>query len=97
MTSVGIMYASATCVVTIKGEPEEAIMLVKIEDATDSCTVDFIDRVSASDPKVIQYINKFAQVVEIYKDSTNTHKRRMAKQNYGMASIFFLDDIPIGE
>jgi hypothetical protein len=77
------------CVVTIQGEPEEAIKLVKIEDATDSCTVAFIDRVSASDPKVIKNINKFAQVVEINKDSTNTHKRRMAKQNYGMATIFF--------
>ena len=94
---VGDVLRLVRCVVTIKGEPEEAIKLVKIEDATDSCTVAFIDRVSASNPKVIQNINKFAQVVEIIKDSTNTHKRRMAKQNYGMATIFFLDDIPIGE
>ena len=85
------------CVVTVNGVTEEAIKLVKITDATDSCTVAYVPRVSVNLPKVIQNLNKFAQVVEIYKESTSSAKRRLANQNKGMASIVFLDDIPVDE
>jgi hypothetical protein len=85
------------CVVTVNGVTEEAIKLVKITDATDSCTVAYVPRVSVNLPKVIKNLNKFAQVVEIYKESTSSAKRRLANQNKGMASIVFLDDIPVDE
>ena len=86
------------CVVTVAGHTEEAVKLVKISDGTDSCTVAYLPRVSVNPLKVTKNLNKFAQVVEIYKDSDNSHKRRLAKQNHGMASsIVFLDDIPVGE
>ena len=48
-------------------------------------------------PKVTRNINRFAQVVELYKDSTNSYKRRMSHQNKGMAKIVFLDEIPVDE
>jgi hypothetical protein len=35
----------------------------------------------------MERINKFVQVVELYKDSANTHKQRMDHQNRGMASV----------
>jgi hypothetical protein len=85
------------CVVTINGRAEEAVKLVKVEEGSDCCTVAFVPRVSSKLPKVQQNINRFVQVVEIYNDSDNTHKRRMANQNHGMASVAFIDDIPVGE
>jgi hypothetical protein len=83
------------CVVTVNGVTEEAIKLVKITDAKDSCTVAYVPRVSVNLPKVIQNLNKFAQVVKIYKELTSSAKRRLANQNKGMASIVFLDNIPV--
>lgn len=85
------------CVVTIKGETEEAIKLVKIADGTATCTVAFVPRVFAKEQKVLRNINKFVQVLELYSDSDNSHKRRMSYQNLGMASVAFLDDIPVNE
>ena len=85
------------CVVTVNGVTEEAIKLVKITDATDSCTVAYVPRVSVNLPKVVQNLNKFAQVVEICKELNSSTKRRLANQNKGMASIVFLDDIPVDE
>jgi hypothetical protein len=52
---------------------------------------------SSNLPKVVKNLNKFAQVVEIYKESNSSAKRRLANQNKGMASIVFLDDIPVDE
>ena len=85
------------CIVTINGVPEDAVKLVKIKDATDSCTVAFVPRAATKMPKVTRNINRFAQVVEIYKDLTNSYKRRMSHQNKGMAKIVFLDEIPVDE
>ena len=51
-------------------------------------------RVSVNLPKVVTKFNKFAQVVEICKESKSSAKRRLANQSKGMASIVFLDDIP---
>lgn len=86
------------CVVEVKKDQvEEAVKLVKIADGAESCTVAFVPRVFANDPKVIRNIGKYVQVIELYQDSDNTHKRRLSGQNYGMASVVFLDDIPINE
>ena len=85
------------CVVTVNGKTEDAVKLVKIKDATDSCTVAFVPRVAINNPKVIKNLNKFAQVVEVYKESNNSHKRRLANRNKGVANLVFLDDIPVDE
>ena len=34
---------------------------------------------------------------DTFNDSDNTHKRWLANQNHGMASVAFLDDIPVHE
>ena len=85
------------CVVTVNGLTEDAVKLVKIQDATDSCTVAYVPRVAINHPKVVKNLNKFAQVVEIYRESNNSHKRRIANLSKGVASIVFLDDIPVDE
>ena len=86
------------CVVTVNGVTEDAVKLVKIQNATDSCTVAYVPRVAVNNSKVsTKNLNKFAQVVEIYKESTNSHKRRVANRNKGVANIVFLDDIPVDE
>jgi hypothetical protein len=86
-----------SCVVTTHGNEEEAVKLVKLADGADSCTVGFVPRVFAKSPKVKANLKKFVQVVELYSDSPNSHKRRLSHQNHGMASVVFLDSIPIAE
>jgi hypothetical protein len=94
---VGDILRLVKCIVTIDETAEEAIKLVKIDGGAETCTVAFVPRAYAQLLTVKERINKFVQVVEIYKVSDNTHKRRMDKQNRGMASVSFLDDIPLGE
>jgi hypothetical protein len=48
-------------------------------------------------PKGFKNLNKFAQVVEIYKESDNSRKRRVANLNEGVANIVCLDDVPVDE
>ena len=43
---------------TVNGVTEEAIKLVKIKDATDSCTFVYVPRVSVNLPKVVKKLNK---------------------------------------
>lgn len=76
------------------GEPEEAIKCVKIHDGSELCTVAFIPRIAARQNKVTSNVGRFVQVVRVYKDSPNSHERRLWHQNYGMASVVFMDDIP---
>jgi hypothetical protein len=70
---------------------------VKIDGGSETCTVAFVPRDYAQLPTVKERIKKFVQVIESYKDSDNTQKRRMDQQNRGMANVSFLDDIPLGE
>lgn len=91
------MLRLVKCVVTIKSQPEEAVKLVKIADGTDCCTVGFVPRVFSRMPRVEQNINKFVQVVELYKDSENTYKRKLSNKNFGVACVVCLGDIPIPE
>jgi hypothetical protein len=65
---------------------------VKIKDAT---TVTYVPHVSVNLPKVVKNLNKSAHVVEIYKESNNSRKRRVANLNKGVANIVFLNDIPV--
>ena len=66
---VGDVLQLIKCVITIKGRAEEAVKLIKIQDSSDSCTVAFVPHVFTTLPKVTRNINKFVQVIKIYKDS----------------------------
>jgi hypothetical protein len=41
-------------------------------------------------------VNRFAQIVEMYKDLTNSSKRQMSHQDKGMAKNV-LNEIPVDE
>lgn len=84
-------------IVMIKGESQEAIKLVKIQDGVESCTVAFLPRVWITLPKVQRNIGYFAVVKELYKTSPNGYKREKSHKNCGMASCFFLNDIARSE
>jgi hypothetical protein len=84
-------------VVSIGEEVEEAVKLVRIMDGMDGCTVGFIPRVQSRLPKVLQNINKFCVVHELYNSSSSTYKRKKGEKNHGMASAILLGTIPISE
>jgi hypothetical protein len=95
--AVGDVLRLVKCVVIVNGRTEDAVKLVNIQDATNSCTVAYVPRAATKLPKVTKNINRCAQVVTMYKDSTSSYKRRMSHQNKGMASIVFLDEFPVDE
>jgi hypothetical protein len=61
-------------VVDINGRTESAIKLVKIVDGVDGCTVGFVPRVQSKLPKVVDCLDKFAVVRELYSASANRHR-----------------------
>ena len=64
-------------VVDYKGTAEEAIEAVLIKDGTETCTVAFLPcHVVCSELSRARYIGKFAQSIELYKDSTNKTMQR---------------------
>jgi hypothetical protein len=80
--------------VRINNEEEDAIALMKLIDGSEACTAGFIPRPMLKKKIVLRNVEKEVQVLEIYDQSENTTKRRMAKRNHGMASVFPLDNIP---
>ena len=84
-------------VVTINGNTEEAIKLQKVEEGTITCTVAFVPRCYQMNSNVKNQVNRFCQVVEMYNTSNNTYKQKLSKRNKGMASVAFLDEIPVFE
>jgi hypothetical protein len=73
--------------VRINDEEEDAIVLVKIVDATEACTVDFVPRAMLKNKNALKQVEKEVQVIEIYKQLENSTKLRMANRNHGMALV----------
>ena len=71
----GDILRLVSCIVTIDGTVEPALKAVKVDEGIDTCTVGFVPRVQATLPKVVNHINKFVQVLEIYSDSKSPYKR----------------------
>jgi hypothetical protein len=71
---------------------EEAIVAVIVEDGTEKCTVGFLLRSWLGIRG--RFVDRFAQVTELYADSTSTQKRRKNSRNSGTAECILLDAIP---
>lgn len=56
------------------------------------CTVPFVPRVIAQTRHVSQHVNKFVQVVELYKESPNSYKQSKSYRNKGLAACAFFND-----
>jgi len=78
----------------VLGKPLETIKVVLIKDGTELCTVGFLGREFAAFPSQwSKYIDKFAQVLELYDDNENSMMRKKSKRNAGMASFRLMEDI----
>lgn len=91
---MGDVLCLKSTILTINQIDKKAIKFVKIADGAKTCTVGFVPWVQAKLPSVNQHINKFVQVLELYQESSSTHKRWILHQNYGMCTVIILDDIP---
>lgn len=76
----------------VDGTPRDALACQIIWDASERCRIGFLPRecVRMKD----KFVGKFAQICELYDDSSNRHRRRRSHRNCGMASATFLDAIP---
>jgi hypothetical protein len=93
VVKVGSLVRLVRTVVDINGETESAIKLVKIVDGVDGCTIGFVPRVQSRLPKVVDCLDRFAVVQELYSSSKCSYKRKKSIQNRGMASATLLDYI----
>jgi hypothetical protein len=80
-------------IVDINSRTESAIKLVKIIDGVDGCTVGLVPRVQSKLPKVVNCLDKFAVIRELYSSSINSYKREKSNKNHGVASATLLDYI----
>ena len=85
------------CVVHVKGKSEDAIKFVRVTAEGDGCTVGFLPRIWMNLPKVIENLNNFCIVSELYSDSENRCKVIKGERNMGMAGVILLSSIPIEE
>jgi hypothetical protein len=90
---VGNLLRLVKTIVEINGQTEMAIKLVRSVDGVDGCTIGFVPRVQSKLPKVVDCLDKFAVVRELYSLSRCTYKREKSAQNRGMASATLLDYI----
>jgi hypothetical protein len=96
---VGDLLRLVKCVVTMNGELQDAIKCVRIINGTDSCCAAYVPRsmVKSVGVKILNELNSFVQVLELYDDSESSHKRRKSHFNKGMASCIFIAAIPQAE
>lgn len=94
---VGDIIRLQKTVVDVDGRPEDAVKAVLIRFGRDSCTVGFVPKVLIYAPRIRDHLNKFAQVIELYKDSKNKVKREKSHRNCGVAACVFLHDVPVSE
>ena len=83
------------CVVTIKGKTEDAIKFVRVTGEGDGCIVGYLPRVWMKLPKVLENVNNFCIVSELYSDSENRCKVIKGERSMGMAGVLLLSSIPI--
>ena len=92
---VGDLLRLVNCVVTMKGELQEAIKCVRIVDGTDSCTTAFVPRSMVKTLNIDSELGCFVQVLELYDCSESAHKRKKSHCNKGMAACIFIASIPM--
>jgi hypothetical protein len=56
-----------------------------------------VPRVQSKLPNVIENVNKFCIVTELYHASSSNYKRKKGEKNQGMAGAILLNCIPINE
>jgi len=85
-------------VVPIDGVDQAGIKAVLILDGTELCTVGFLgESIAALKKTSDKFVNKFAQVIELYDSSENAAKRAKSHNNLGVCSFRLLEDIQIQE
>lgn len=94
---VGDCLRLVRTIVFVNDKNEDAVKLVKISDGMETCTVGFVPKVWVPLKKVQRNIGQFAIVKELYSESSSAFKREKSKQNCGMASVYFLNEVNTNE
>ena len=71
--------------------PEEGIAFVAVRRGQELWRAGFLPRQLSEKSK---YVDKFAQVIEMYQDHEDVKKRRDDNTMYGVAECFMVDHIP---
>ena len=80
--------------INIQDIEEEAIKVVKMVDGNEACMVGFVSRSFTAMERVYSHVGGFIEINEVYKNSTNEYKKRIALRNKGMASATLIMNEP---
>jgi len=69
---------------------------MRITDGAETCIVGYLPRNVVARGH-LRFDDKYAQILELYKESSNTMKRQKSHRNMEMASYQLLDLIPGGQ
>lgn len=94
---VGDIVRLVKTIVAVEGVMEDAVKAVRVSDGVDGCTVGFVPFALIETDLVRNNLDKFGIVRFLYKESSNSYQRRKSYQNYGMAGISLLSEIPKNE
>jgi hypothetical protein len=93
LLAVGNLVKFKLVVIEVDDEEDEAIKAIKILNDMDSCHVGFLMRHFVHGRRKEAVVNKFDQVLELYKNSNDMTKQRKNIRLFGIASFRLLDNI----
>ena len=92
LVEVGCLVRFMYTIIAGRNGAEEAIASVAVRHGQESCRVGFLPHECLSSQE--RYIDKFAQVDELYHDHEDAEKRSLDNVLCGAAECVLLDDIP---
>jgi hypothetical protein len=93
LLAVGDLVKFKLVVIEVDDEKEETIKSIKIRDGTERCRFGFLPRHFFHGHRKEAVVNKFGQVLELYKNSNDMTKQRKNRRLFSVASFRLLDDI----
>lgn len=95
LAHVGLLVRFKFTVIDNRRGTEQAIACVAVRNGQESCRIGFLPRERLAMKN--DYIDKFAQVTEMYEDHESAEKRRVDNTMCGAAECILLDEIPAFE
>jgi hypothetical protein len=91
--AVGDLVKFKVTISLVGEEGEVVIKVIKIRDGKETCHVDFLPRQIGYGSQKDKLRNKYAKVLELYKESADFTNKRKNRHLVGVDSYRLLDDI----
>lgn len=80
--------------IDVGGKIHSCFKAVRITDGVEGCNVGYLPLHIVSLKDSPSYKEKFATIIELYRESEDSYKYHKSQKNHGMASFRLLSDMP---